>query len=77
MNKDAFTELFEIQVRGTIATAFAYVEVEPEMKHWEMMRGNQSPTLRDIAEIGHMTGYNMNIQLSQSERLSQPDTQRG
>lgn len=63
LTKDEFTELFEAQVRGTIATAFAYGQVSPG-EYWPMVRGEEEITMRAIGEIGHKTGFNMNMQLS-------------
>ena len=37
-----FTELFEHQMRGTIATAFVYSGIPPG-KYWSFIRGENSP----------------------------------
>lgn len=64
LTKEEFTELFEIQVRGTVATAFVYGQIQPG-EYWPMVRGEEELTMRAIGEIGHLTGYNMYLQLSQ------------
>lgn len=72
LTKDEFTELFEMQVRGTIATAFVYGQVPP-MEYWSMLRGEEELTLRAIGEIGHLTGFNMNMQLSERRNEDTPN----
>ena len=75
LTKEEFSELFEVQVRGTIASAFVHGGVSPSDEHWKMMRGEIEPTMRAIGEIGHLTGYNMYVQLSEPRRAK--DAPRG
>ena len=63
LSSDDRTELFLVQVRGTIATAFLYSSVAPDEKDWAVIRGNTDPTMRQLGEIGHRTGFNMHVQL--------------
>ena len=67
------TDLFEIMTRGTMASAFAYSNANPEPRHWDMMQGRQEMTMRDIGEVGALTGFNMNLQLSQNRHLENSD----
>lgn len=55
-----YGELFELQVRGRAATAFAYGEVPPG-DYWPLLRGEVEITMRDIGEIGYLTGFNMHL----------------
>ena len=71
---DTFGGLFEVQTRGAIATAFIYGAVEPSPKHWEMMDGTTEPTMRDIADIGYITGFNMNLELVRNADMETPST---
>lgn len=63
LTKEEYTELFTIQVRGAIATAFIYGNIPPE-NYWPMVNGEQELTMRAVGEIGYLTGYNMHMQLS-------------
>lgn len=69
LSRAEFVALFEIQTRGTIATAFAYSGVKPNDEHWKLMRGKKQTTMRDLAEIGHLTGHNMHLQLARNSHL--------
>ncbi len=61
--KEQFTELFALQLRGAVATAFAYSNAPISETHWKMLRGETEFTMRDIGEIGHITGFDMHLQL--------------
>ena len=64
MTKDDFTELFAMQIRGSISTAFIYSKAPISDEHWDMLRGEAEFTMRDMGEIGYITGFNLNLQLS-------------
>jgi len=74
LDRDTYTSLFEIQTRGAMATAFIYGAVEPSPKHWAMMDGTTEPTMRDIADIGYITGFNMNLELVRNADMETPST---
>ena len=57
------SELFELQVRGGLADAFAYSGMSPDA-YWPLLRGEREITLRDIGEVSAVTGFNMTLQLS-------------
>ena len=63
LTRDDRTELFTVQVRGAIATAFAHSGVAPEIEDWAVIRGDTDPTMRQIGDIGYRTGFNMYVQL--------------
>lgn len=63
LTKDDRAELFEIQVRGAMATAFNQSSQVPTQEDWDLIRGLTEPTMRHIAEIGSRTGFNMHMQL--------------
>ena len=65
MTKDEFTELFAMQVRGSVATAFVHSRAEICDEHWQMLRGEKEFTMRDLGEIGHLTGVNPHLVLRQ------------
>jgi hypothetical protein len=62
LTRDELTELFLVQVRGTIATAFAHSGEIPDQNDWDAIRGLKEPTMRQIGEIGYRTGFNMYVQ---------------
>lgn len=62
MTKDEYAELFETQTRGIIATAFVHAQMSPD-EYWSLIRGEREITMRDLAKIGHTTGYHMHMQL--------------
>ena len=64
ISKDDFAELFLLQVRGAMASAFVFSGVQPGREQWDMLRGLTDPNMRDLGAIGYQTGYNMNLQLS-------------
>ena len=64
MTQSEFTELWMLSLRGTVATAFSHSQAQISDEHWAMLRGEVEFTMRDIGEIGHITGFNMNLQLS-------------
>lgn len=72
LDRETYTELFIMQTIGAMATAFVYGRVEPG-EFWPMLRGEKELTLRAIAEIGHATGYNMHMQLSDARRLERQE----
>lgn len=69
MTKDECIELFEVRVRGMIATAFAYRGISPG-EYWPMIRGEKEITLRAIGEVDHITGFSTILELS--ERPDEP-----
>jgi hypothetical protein len=76
LTKDAFSELFEIQVRGAVAAAFVYSQTDPG-KYWPLIRGDQPLTMRDIGDIGHLTGYNPYLVLSENRHLERSQSADG
>jgi hypothetical protein len=66
-----YSRLFEIQTQGAIATAFVYSGVAVEDKHWNMMTGAAEVTMRDLGEIGFITGMNMSLNLQKNKHLEQ------
>ncbi len=65
ITKEEFTELFETQIRGAAAAAFVYANKCPG-EYWPMIRGEEEFTLRAIAEIGAITGTNLNLKFSEA-----------
>lgn len=68
LTKDEYCDLFEIQTRGVMAAAFVYSGKSPD-EYWACLRGDEELTMRKIAQIGHITGYNMIMQLSENRHL--------
>jgi hypothetical protein len=66
-----YSRLFEVQTQGAIATAFVYSGVSVEGKHWDMMTGVNEITMRDLGEIGFITGMNMSLNLQKNKHLEQ------
>lgn len=52
MVKDDKIELFEIQVRGVLASAFTKSGCTPSKSQWGILRGADPMTMRDITEMG-------------------------
>lgn len=67
LSMEQLAELFEIQTLGTVAAAFVFGDVPPTKSHWEMLRGQREITLRDLGEIEGLTGYNMQLTLTDRE----------
>lgn len=65
LNKDDYTELFELRIRGILASGFAVSNVLPNAKHWKMLRGETDITMRDIGEINHITNVSLELHLMQ------------
>ncbi len=63
LSRDERAELFEVQVRGTVATAFNESGVVPTQQEWDIIRGLAEPTMRDVGEIAGRTGFNVYLQL--------------
>ena len=74
LNINTFGGLFEVQTRGAIATAFISGAVEPSLKHWAMINGTTEPTMRDISDIAHITGFKVNLELVRNADLETPST---
>jgi len=74
LDRETFSGLFEVQTRGAIATAFIYGAVEPSQHQWAMMDGTTDPTMRDIADIGYITGFNVNLELVRNADLETQST---
>ena len=62
MTKEEQLELFEVGLRGDIAKCFMMARVSPK-EHWAIIRGDREITVRDIAEIGYLTGFDINIKI--------------
>ncbi|QJA43018.1 hypothetical protein [Phaeobacter phage MD18] len=56
LTKDETAELFTVQVRGAIATAYLHANKTPLPHHAQMIRGTREITMRDIGEVGFETG---------------------
>lgn len=63
ISRETMADLFEIQVRGKAAESFLRSGVEPTDEHWKILNGDREITLRDIGEIGYLTGYEMEFRL--------------
>jgi hypothetical protein len=66
-----YSQLFQIQIQGAIATAFVFSGVPIEDNHWDMMTGSAEITMRDLGEIGFLTGVNLTLNLSQNKHDEQ------
>lgn len=73
LTKDERTELFLLQVRGNMATAFQHSGVTPTNDDWCILRGVDEPTMRQIGEIGYRTGFNMHLQLVDIPKPPRPE----
>jgi hypothetical protein len=51
LSKETTVELFELQVRGLIATIHITARVEPDDRSWQMIRGEREVTMRDLGEL--------------------------
>ena len=60
LTKDEAAELFTMQVRGAIATAYLHANLTPLPHHAQMIRGTREITMRDIGEVGFHTGVEFN-----------------
>lgn len=60
LTKDETGELFTMQVRGLLATAYLHANMSPLPHHAQMIRGTREITMRDIAEVGFHTGVEFN-----------------
>jgi hypothetical protein len=60
VNKNDKVDLFVISTRGLLTEAFARSNVSPG-EYWPVLRGEKEPTMRDIGEIGFVTGLQMKI----------------
>ena len=63
MTRHDFTELFEMRIRGVLAAAFSHSNVEPTERQWAMLRGDVAISMRDIGEIGYLTGHDLQVAL--------------
>lgn len=63
LTREERTELFLIQTRGTIATAFQHSSTVPTAEEWSVIRGEADPTMRQMGEIAWRTGFNLTLQL--------------
>ena len=77
LTKDDRTELFLLEVRGTVATAFQYSGEVPTVDDWCILRGVDDPTMRQIGEIAGRTGFNISLALSQVSAREATPVQRG
>lgn len=55
LTRDEYLELFDIRVRGALATAFSHSDTMPGKDHWDMLRGSTEITMRDVAVVGYLT----------------------
>lgn len=74
MNAKEYGELFEISVRGRLAEIFISTKRDPGTSLWELLRGIEEISLRDIAEISHELGYAPSISLSDTHDVAEMDT---
>ena len=64
ISKDAFTDLIEAQFRGQMARAFLRTGIEPEEQYLRMIRGEAEVTMRALGEVGHITGLELDIDIT-------------
>lgn len=57
------TELFLMQVRGSLATAFIYANIKPTVDEMCLLYDTGDMTMRQMGEIAARTGFNLNLQL--------------
>lgn len=63
LTREEFSDLFELTVAGTMAQAFTHAQIVPTKIQWEQLKGIREFTMRDIGEIGFVTGTQLNIHL--------------
>jgi hypothetical protein len=59
LSKETTVELFDLQVRGLIATVFASAGIEPNEQAWAMLRGEKEVTMRDLGEISALGDFRL------------------
>ena len=63
LTREDYTELFLMQVRGSMATAFIYANIKPTGEEMGLLCDMGDMTMRQMGEIATRTGYNLNLQL--------------
>ena len=53
MIKSDFLNLSEMKLLGDLAGVFLSQDIAPTKEEWKILRGEVSPTLRDIGEMLH------------------------
>ena len=67
-------DLFEIRVRGMLAKMFQIRDVTPTSPQWRMLRGEGEIGIRDLAEMGHELGFDLEVTaFPQIEQEEQPE----
>lgn len=63
IKKDSIGHLFELSVRGAIASMFVQRRVEPNQHEWDLINGRETLTVRDIGEISLKLSFDIRIKL--------------
>jgi hypothetical protein len=66
------TELFLMQVRGSMATAFLYANIKPTNDEMCLLYDMGDMTMKQMGEIAGRTGFNLNLQLHDIPRIPAP-----
>jgi hypothetical protein len=61
--RDEYAEMYEIRMRGAAAAMFMARRMSPG-KYWPVVKGISELTLRDIGEIGFISGYEVRIEMA-------------
>ena len=61
MTKEEFAHLFNLSIRGAIASMYLRRRVSPPQKVGEMLDGATEFTERDMAEISHALGFELHF----------------
>lgn len=64
MTPETYAELTEMRFRGAMAAALSFSGVSPSPECWQVLRGETECTLRDMGEIMHMTGFDIEISMN-------------